>query len=138
MKLQISAFTNKEWGGCKYFRALITVLCNQILLQILLFCYNRKRVIYGRGGHNSSALTQYRPNICRIHCLRTIHSCKCSSEKYRNHYGMDCCNYFREVKKHYSEKKLFPVTKHNLQGNNYFGSQPFLMSYNFIKIFVHL
>ena len=54
--------------------------------------------------------------------------------------GRSC---FRELIKHRAMKKLFLAIKHNnLQGkkffrSNYFGSEPFLMSCYFIKIFVH-
>ena len=51
----------------------------------------------------------------------------------------------KETKNHCTlEKKLFPAIKHsNLLGknvfrNNYFGSQPFLLSCDFTKIFVRL
>ena len=35
-KLQMSAFTNKEWSSCKYFRAFNTVGFEPILLQLVL------------------------------------------------------------------------------------------------------
>ena len=57
---------------------------------------------------------------------------------------MNSRNYFRETKKHCNlKKKLFLATKHsNLKGKKNlgtsFGSQPFLKSCYFTKIFVHL
>ena len=110
-----------------------------------MFVYNRKRVIHRMGGCNwNCELTQYLWNICQLHCIYAIYGCKCFSKKYRIQWGMDYRSYFRKIKKHGSLKKLFPATKRsNLQGkkifrNNYFGSQPFLMSCYFTKIFVHL
>ena len=50
---------------------------------------------------------------------------------------MDGCNYLREIKKPCTLRKLFQAIEHSNLRNNYFGSQYFLMSCCFTKIFVH-
>ena len=39
-------------------------------------------------------------NICQIHCIYTIHGCKCSSKINSIHWGVDERNSFRETKEH--------------------------------------
>ena len=106
-----------------------------------LFLNNRKRDIHHMGGCNwDCELTQYLSNTCQIHCIYAIHGCKCHFKKNPIHLGMDGYSYVCEIKKHSTQKKLFPVTKRSnfFFRNNYFESQPFLMSCYFTRIFVHL
>ena len=57
---------------------------------------------------------------------------------------MDGCSYFCEIKKHCTLKKICSLrlnsvtSKKNFFRSNLFGSQPFLISCFFTRIFVHL
>ena len=97
------------------------------------------------GGCNwNCELTQCISNTCQIHCIYAIHDCKCSFEK--NPYPLrngwpQLLLWNKETL--YPEKNWFlrlnAVTfKEFFFKNNYFGSQSFLMSCYFTRIFVHL
>ena len=111
-----------------------------------LFFYNTENFIYRMGGCSwNCESTQYLSNTCQLHFIYSIHGCNCSSKKYRIPGGMDGRSYFREITKHCTPKKncslrLNAVTckEKFFFWNNYFRSQPFLMSCYFTKIFVHL
>ena len=47
MNLETDIFTNKEWGGSKYFRVFNTVLFKQMLLPLVL--WNKKAPIKEQG-----------------------------------------------------------------------------------------
>ena len=94
-------------------------------------------------------LTQYLSNTCQMHYIYAIYGCKCYSKKYRwilkkNIDDWMAAATFVKQRNTATWKKLFLATKRsNLQWkmnfrNKYFGSQPFLMSCYFTKIFVHL
>ena len=52
------------------------------------------------GGWNwNCELTQYLSNTCQTHCVLVISGCKCSSKKYRIHWGMDGRSYFDKIQK---------------------------------------
>ena len=92
------------------------------------------------GCNWNCELTQYYSNACHIHCIYAIHGCK----KSPIHWGMDGRSYLCQIKKHCNLKKncslrLNAVTfKEIFFRSNYFGSQPFLISCYFTRIFVHL
>ena len=70
-----------------------------------LFFYNWKRVIHRMGGWNwNFESTQYLSDICQILCIYAIHGCKCSSEKYHVHWGMNDRSYFHDKETLYPEK----------------------------------
>ena len=74
-----------------YYTSLLQLLFykNTVNAWLQLFFYNRKRVIHGMGGCNwNCELTQCLSSICQIHCIYAIHGWKCSSKKYRIHWGM--------------------------------------------------
>ena len=62
-------------------------------------------------------------NNCQIHCIiYAIHDRKCSSKKYSVHWKMGGRNYFREIKKYCTLKKIFLTYKEYFFRNhcNYF------------------
>ena len=56
------------------------------------------------GWNRNCESTQYLWNICQIHCIYAIHGCKCSSEKYVVHWGVDDRSYFFDKETLYIEK----------------------------------
>ena len=83
-------------------------------------------------------LTQYLSNTCQIHFIYASHGCKCffflkKTYPLRNGWPQLL---LRNKETLYSENKLFPASK--FFRKNYFGSQSFVMSCCFSKIFVHL
>ena len=82
-------------------------------------------------------------NNCQIHCIYTIHGCKCSS-KINTVSIEEWMTTTTFMRKRNSWKKQFPTIKHSklkekmFFRNNYFRSKSFFMNFHCTKIFVHL
>ena len=78
-------------------------------------------------------------NICQILCIYAFHGCKCSSKNIASieEWMAAITSVKKETLNSEKNYSLWPTRKKWLFRNNYFGSQPFLMSCSFTKIFVH-
>ena len=63
MKLQVNTFTNKQWGGCKYFRVFSTAVFKQILLQQVIW---NKYAHLKEQGYNGFPQINISLNFSRI------------------------------------------------------------------------
>ena len=105
-----------------------------------MFFYNIKPIKQMGVCNWNYELTQYLSNTCQRHCTYSIHGSKFSFKINPIHWGMDGRSYFCEIKKYCTLKKNSSLRRNAAVSNeiffrnNYFASQPFLMSCYFTRI----
>ena len=120
MNCKLTSITLKKGLAVSAYSKKSSTLENTILLQVASWNNDGVIQIYGCKCSFKIKTRLTKKHLSNIlHHIYAIHGCNCSSKKYSTHWKMGGRNYFREIKKTCTLKKIFHAFKQEYFFRNY-------------------